>query len=208
MSELLPAHLLELLDADEARDVEDALAASPRLREERAALEAVLGAVAFAVPPVAPSPGARARLLAAVDGEHRYAPLQDRLAALFDLTSARIQALLALIPGREAWTSGPCDGVSLLHFEAGPRALAVDAGFVRLAPGVEFPTHRHLGRERALVLEGAYLEVETGQVVRAGEAAERLPGSTHTFRALPGADLVFAVVLEGPIEIGGQRFDG
>lgn len=208
MSELLAAHVLELLDVDEARLLDEALATSPELRDERAALEAVVAGLALAVAPVAPSPAARARLLAAVDAEHRYAPLYARLTDLFDLSTARIRELLAMIPTPGAWTSGPCDGVSLLHFEAGPRALAVDAGFVRLAPGVEFPTHRHLGRERALVLEGAYLEVETGQVVRAGEAAERLPGSTHTFRALPGADLVFAVVLEGPIEIGGQRFDG
>jgi hypothetical protein len=198
----LADYVLGSLGADEARELDDLLLADAALRDERDAIAETFALLALSVPPVAPSPSARARLLAAVDGPARYAPFVDRLMVMFDLGRARMQELLSLIDVRAAWGPGPVAGVLLIHFDAGPAALAGDAGFVRVAAGVEFPTHRHAGYEHALVLEGSYVEVETGQIVRAGEVARRDDGTSHTFRALE--DLTFAVALGEGIEIGGK----
>lgn len=201
LEDLLPEHILGTLSAEDAAELEQALAASPALRAEHDALAAAIAGIGLSVAPLAPSASARARLFAAVEREGRYAPFVARLASMFDLGRARVEALLSGMADAAAWTGGPARGIRLMHFEAGPGALAVDAGFVRVPPGVEFPAHRHTGREIALVMEGGYVEVESGQVVRAGERTERAGGTSHTFRALPGSDLLFAVVLEGDIEL-------
>ncbi len=201
LEDLLAEHVLGTLAAEDSAELEAALLDSPALRAEHDALADVIARIGLAVAPVAPSDAARARLFGAVEREGRFAPFVARLGALFDLPRARIEALIAAMADAASWTPGPGSGIRLMHFEAGPRALAVDAGFVRVPAGAVFPGHLHTGRERALVLEGAFQEVESGLVVRAGEHSEREAGTSHTFRALPGPDLLFAVVLEGDIEM-------
>lgn len=204
LPDLLPEYLLGTLAPADAHEVEQALAAVPALREDHDHLASILGQLALTLSPVAPSPALRGRLLAAVEApEHRFDPFVDRLMALFDLTRTRVGQLLAALGDPASWERGPGRGIQLFHLGAGPRARAVDAGFVRMSPGCEFPAHIHHGREHALVLQGSYVEEGSTQVVRAGERCERAAGSAHGFRALDGPDLVFAVVLEGPIEIAG-----
>ncbi|HVZ34889.1 MAG TPA: cupin domain-containing protein, partial [Polyangiaceae bacterium] len=86
------------------------------------------------------------------------------------------------------------------HFQAGPSLGSADTGLVRMAAGLAFPRHRHIGAERVLVLEGGYRD-SSGRVVIAGDAVEMPDGSRHAYRVLPDGPLVFALVLESGIEI-------
>ena len=79
------------------------------------------------------------------------------------------------------------------------------SGLVSITAGTTFPLHRHLGEERTLVLEGALSEAD-GTVYRPGDALTMPAESSHSFTVLPGAPLIFAVVLFAPIEIDGVRF--
>lgn len=206
-SELLQEYVFGTLNAEDRERVERALAESPSLRTELRELEAAASLFAREEAPLLrPPPSVRARVLDALDGEQRYAPFFDRLSELLDLSIDRVRALLASMSAPNAWGRGPCPGAGLIHFQAGPAAMAADAGFVRVPAGVTFPMHKHHGRERALVLQGSYVELETNLIVRTGELSTRETGSEHSFRALDGPDLIFAVVLEAPIEINGKKY--
>ena len=61
--ELLPGYVLGALDPDEARLVEAYLAAHPEAQREVEELQETLGLLAFAAPPLAPPPSAKAALL-------------------------------------------------------------------------------------------------------------------------------------------------
>ncbi len=204
--ELLHEHVFGTLEEKDRALVEHALAESAELRAELRELEAAAAAITRGRPLLVPPIAARDRLLDAIENEERYTPFLDRLSELVDLSLAQVRTLLASLGDDASWGRGPCPGVRLIHFDPGPRAQAADAGFVKVPVGVTFPAHRHHGIERALVLEGSYLELESGLVVRTGELASRPAGSSHSFRALEGPDLVFAVVLEAPIEIDGQMY--
>lgn len=155
-----------------------------------------LTALSLALPPVAPATDLRARLLAtAARPEHRWAPFTARLARMIDVAHERARELLAAIVRADVWHR-VVPGVELLHLQGGPAVAGADVGFVRVAPGEAFPEHRHLGVERVLILQGGYVD-NLGQTARAGDFVELPPGSSHGFVALPGADLIYAVVADG-----------
>lgn len=157
--------------------------------------------LSLALPPVAPPPGLRARLLAtAVRPEHRFAPFAARFARLIDVAHERARELLTSLARPEVW-QGFLPGVELVHLEGGPAVAGADVGFVRVAAGAVFPEHRHLGEERVIVLQGAYIDSD-GAVVRAGDTLTLPAGSSHSFVAAPGPDLIYAVV------VGGVEFPG
>jgi anti-sigma factor ChrR (cupin superfamily) len=106
-----------------------------------------------------------------------------------------------------AWRKTRIDGLSWfpLWQEEGPpaqgRARAGASLLIRMEPGVGYATHRHIGTEDVLVLQGGY-EDELG-AYRAGEFVHYAAGSTHAPRALaepaagggpPQACILFAVV--------------
>jgi hypothetical protein len=166
---------------------------------------ALLDALADAAPPLAPSAVARARLLAALDGPERLAPLVPRIARWSDLAADAVRAVLARLHDPAAWTPGPLPGVELLHFEHGPLAAGLDTGFVRFAPGTRFPRHRHAALEVNLVVEGA-LHDDDGRVYGPGEALERGPGTEHAFATAPDVPTVVFVAQSG-FEIVGPHPD-
>jgi hypothetical protein len=144
----------------------------------------------------------RERLLAGVRrAPLRYAPFYDRLMGLFDLEEAALVALLEKSNDAALWEPF-LPGVHAFHFTAGPRVSEADAGLVRVEAGVAFPGHRHLGRERVLLLEGSYRD-STGVVYQAGDVHEMAKDSRHSYEGSPDAPLVLAVVLYGGIEIQG-----
>jgi anti-sigma factor ChrR (cupin superfamily) len=161
-----------------------------------------LSALAVALPPAAPSPGLRDRLLASARGPARFAPFIDRLARLCDLAVDRAQALLASLSDPATWQASPGPNISLVHFDGGPRVAAADAGFVRVAAGTPFPDHRHVGEETVLVLQGSFIDSH-GTEVRAGDIARMSTDSRHHFMAGAGEDLIYAAVVFGGIEIEG-----
>lgn len=188
-------------DAHEQDVLQDMpLWAAEETMPEAAAAEA-LTALSLALPPVAVDPGARARLLAAVAApEARFAPFVARLAELIDVAHARARELLASLARPELWQTVLPD-VELVHLDGGPAVAGADVGFVRVAAGATFPHHTHLGSERCLVLQGGFVE-DDGTVVRAGTSTFRATGTAHSLTALPGQDLLYAVVVFG-VELTG-----
>lgn len=67
------------------------------------------------------------------------------------------------------------------------------------APGAKFPRHRHSGAEASLVLQGAYRD-ESGRV-GPGEVSRGAAGSAHSIEILPEGDCFTYIVAYGDSEI-------
>jgi anti-sigma-K factor RskA len=67
VDELIPAHAIRALDADDERMVEEHVAGCERCRRQLAEFESVAASLAYAAPPAAPPPDLRSRILAAVE---------------------------------------------------------------------------------------------------------------------------------------------
>jgi anti-sigma factor ChrR (cupin superfamily) len=192
----LPEYVLGTLPDSERRALEAELAASPELRRELDLVREALGSAATpAVTESAPAP-ARSRLLAALVTGDRYSPFLADLCRHFDLAAERVRQLLHAIDDAASWEAGPLPGIQVMHFPAGPGAVAQDTGFVRLPRGLQFPYHRHVGNEVNYVLEGAVRNGD-GRLFVAGEAIEMEPGTEHEFSIPEDADALIAVVQAG-----------
>jgi quercetin dioxygenase-like cupin family protein len=151
---------------------------------------------------LAPSEALRRRVLASIQPATRLDGFVLRVAELFDLTGARAKEILGAAdaaPGG-GWVAAPLPGVQFFHLTGGARREGMDCGLVRLDPGTPFPRHRHKGVEWNLVLSGS-AEEDTGQLWLPGDLMLREADSVHAFRALADEPLLFAVVLEGGIEV-------
>lgn len=197
----IPELVLGTLDPSTRESVEGHLEGCARCAAELVSVGEAFSALAVSLPPVRPHPVARTNLIASLVDEpreqrpaHRFGDLIDKLAGFFDVTVERARALVDLIDVPAAWTRGPADGVTLIHLEPGARFAAVDAGFVRVAPGATFPHHRHVGGELVLVLQGAFVE-QDGTVVRSGEGQDLAVGTRHSFTALPDQECILAVLI-------------
>jgi hypothetical protein len=158
----------------------------------------LLALVGLSVGESQPSPLVLERLLESVQ-PGRFSLVVDRLARFFDVTRDRARALLDRLDSR--WLDGPAPGIWLQHAKPGPRLEGRYAGFFRLAPGVPFPAHRHLGPESMLVLEGS-VRVSSGELVSDGEVLDSSAGSAHDFQVAGDDDCIAAVIQEGGLEFG------
>lgn len=193
--DLLPDFILGGLDAASAAEVEAALAESPALQAEAAALSEALFGVAEALPPVAPDPGVRARLMAS-STQDRLLPFVDDLARICDLAFEAMRGVLRKVDELAAWEPGPLPGINLIHFEHGPGCFAADTGLVRFEPGTRIPRHRHMGRELSYVLAGTLTD-DDGRVYGPGEVLEKDVGDVHGFSAGTEEALVMVLVHSG-----------
>jgi len=151
--------------------------------------------LADALEPVEPSAGLKDRLLRSARGADRWAPFLDRVADLFDVAAATAREYLGRIADPAQWQAAIAEGIELVHLEGGPRVAHVDVGLTRVAAGTDFPRHTHGGGETTLVLQGRYLDSD-GSEVGPGDLIVLPAGSAHAFSALPGEDLIFAVVVD------------
>jgi quercetin dioxygenase-like cupin family protein len=153
---------------------------------------------ASAAGPTQPSPELRQNLLAATApayGAEPFPGYRRRFAKLFDLGEAAAARVLARMSDPAVWE--PLKTLSVHHFDPGPGRPNAHAGLVRIAPGVPFPVHRHIGTETTLFLSGSVRDDDTGAVYLPGDLAV-LPGDTvHHLTVLPPRECVFAVLLEG-----------
>ena len=191
---LVPEYALGSLPEEDVHRFEVELAVSPALAREVDGALAAFTRVVEALPPVAPDPAVRARLLRSVGSVDRFAPFLARIAALVDMTVEAVRPILALVDDRSAWEAA-LPGMEMIHFQAGPRFATADAGLVRLQPGTTFPRHRHLGPEVTLVLEGGMSVGD--RVYGPGEVLEMAEGSVHEYRATGERDLVILTVQTG-----------
>lgn len=198
--DLLPLYAVGAVDDDEARAVEEAIAANAELAAELDRLLEAASDLTGALPGVSPSPALRARLLdsvAALPAPGRFERFVDRFAALFDCGVARARELLGLVDDPAAWEPGPGPGSWLIHFAPSPSLAGADTGFVRLAPGERFQWHSHTGDEHALVLSGRAHDTLTGRDLGPGDEQLAPAGTAHEFHTLGTEPFVFAVWVWG-----------
>ena len=206
IDEWIPDLVLGTLDDARRDEVELHLERCARCSGELADATAALSDMALPLPPVRPHPSVFTDLLTSIAaGEpgpqgataaDRFGELIDRVAELFDLGRERVRALLDLVDEPAAWRPGKVPGISLLDFRGGAALVGADAGFVRLAPGVTFPYHRHVGGEAVLVLEGSFVG-DDGVVTRRGEGLRFEAETRHAFTARPEGCLFAVVIWEG-----------
>jgi anti-sigma factor ChrR (cupin superfamily) len=95
-------------------------------------------------------------------------------------------------------------GVDLFHITPGPAAAHADAGFVKFAPGMQFPHHSHIGDELQLILDGVLTD-DAGIEYRVGDTMFRPVGTAHSFIIGPEG-CILALSLVGGIVIDGVRY--
>jgi quercetin dioxygenase-like cupin family protein len=197
--DLLPLYALGVLAPDEVSQVDQAIAADPRLAAELASYQD--GATAL-VAPIPPAPEVEARLLASIGGG-RFEAYSSRMAKLFDVTVDRAREILGLIERRASWDVA-APGVGLVHFTAGPAFAAADCGFVRLEPGAAFPFHRHMGEEVSLILAGRLRDRATGRVYAPGDEVLEPEANDHDVICEGDEACLYAARVMNGIEIAGS----
>ena len=203
LSGLFALYALGVLDDDEARRVEDAVAKDPVLAAELAQLQAIAETMVAPAPPPA---HIAARLTASI-GAGRFAAQAARMASLFDVGVDRAHEILGLIERPASWkVPFPGYGLALVDFDGGPACKTADCGFIRLTPKTTFPPHTHRGEEAVLVISGQLRDVTTGRLYGPGDEIVQAGGSAnHTVVCEGDADCIYAARAEGGIEIGGVR---
>jgi len=196
--ELLPLYALGILDPDEAKVVERAVAGDPALAAELASYQQ---AAERLVAPVAPPPEVRARLLVSI-GQGTWERFTARFGAIFDVTVERARELIGLVERPASWED-PIPGVRLIHFAGGPAAAAADCGFVRLGPGCRFPWHTHKGEEHSLVLSGKVRE-HGGRILGPGDELVVADGSEHDIVNEGTEEAIFAARALNGIAVRGM----
>ena len=180
---------------------EFALEQAPSEAEKRELAELFARLSALPEPDSSRLAAGRARLLATVtQSEERFAPLFDKLTKFFDLSAEALRSIFARAANSAEWEQGPLPWVSLFHFQGGPAVAGLDTGFVRLKKGMPFPPHRHLGKERVLILEGGYHDHEQ-RWYGPGDVHDMSEGTEHSLQMNTDRDVLLAVVMTGQIEV-------
>ena len=155
--------------------------------------------LALALPAEAPPPSLRARILDDVKPP-RLAAMLDKLATLFDITRQKARAFLDAVDDPAAWMDGPVpDSWVMMAEGCGPKVAGAFCVFVKMAPSVKWPEHRHLGREFMLVLDGGFTQHD-GVEVHPGDLHVMEEGSAHGFTIFPDETCISAVVVFGGVE--------
>ena len=186
-------YALGALGGDEAREFEGHLAGgceacAAELRE----FEAVARDLCLAVPEAEPPAAVRGRLLALVSEEKGGGP-----------GAGEAPGFLVVRAGEGRWRPTDDAGVSLKVLFA-DRERGTLTTLVRMEPGSRIRSHRHLGVEQCLVLEG---DVRSGGIgMKAGDFNCSLPGSVHEELVSDGGALLLLVSPETyePVEPRGH----
>jgi anti-sigma factor ChrR (cupin superfamily) len=197
--------IAELLLGDVADGEREALeahvAACPRCSAELMHAADAFADLALALPAEAPPPALRARILDDATPP-RLAAMVGKLASLFDVALGKARVLLDKIDDPAAWMEGPVPNSWVMPIEAGgPKVAGAFIGFVKMGPSVQWPAHRHLGRELMLVLEGGFKQHD-GFEVHAGDLQVMEEGSAHGFTIFDDEACISAAVV-----FGGVSFD-
>jgi anti-sigma factor ChrR (cupin superfamily) len=171
-----------------------------RVRLDRAALATIALRSEQANAPKA----LRARLLAASEENGRLHVHAPKLAALFEISLEKARSTLDALDAPDGWEDGLLPGMGTIHVSPGPALHRVGAltHLVKLPAGLDWPSHRHLGEERHLVLEGAITDSRTGRDYGPGEMLVSPTGTSHSFHVHPEVPCIGAIVLFGEVEFG------
>jgi anti-sigma factor ChrR (cupin superfamily) len=154
-------YALGALEGEEARDFEEHIASGcEQCAAELREFEGVVADLGLAAPEAEPPAGVRARLLALVSGDG----------------GGGAEGFLVVRAGEGEWLPTEDAGVAYKLLFADPGRGTVTT-LVRMQPGSRIRSHRHLGVEQCLVLEG---DVASGAIkMKAGDFNCSLPGSVH-----------------------------
>ena len=156
--------------------------------------EAVAGGLCLAAPEAAPPAGVRARLLALVSGARGNsgadASQGDVRGVEPNFSRDAAPGFLVVRAGEGRWRPTDDAGVTFkLLFADRERGTATT--LVRMEPGSRIRSHRHLGVEQCLVLEG---DLSSGpHRMSAGDFNCSLPGSVHEELTTGGGALLLLV---------------
>ena len=176
-------YVLGALEGDEARDFEEHLTAGcDACAAELRLFEGVVADLGLAAPEAEPPAGVRSRLLELV-AEAGQVAADDcaetaRADAPADEPNLRgdAEGFLVVRAGEGEWMPTEDAGVAYKLLFADPGRGTVTT-LVRMQPGSRIRSHRHLGVEQCLVLEG---DVSSGAIrMTAGDFNCSLPGSVH-----------------------------
>ncbi|MBX3249336.1 MAG: cupin domain-containing protein [Myxococcales bacterium] len=149
-------------------------------------------------------PAVRARLLESSHREHRFPDLVSLIARDADLPAVCAADLLCAVDDPSRWSPGPAPGVTLLHFDGGPKTADAITGFVRVEPGHFFPEHDHAGVEIGVVLQGALRDTATGAVHERGARVVTHPGTAHALEVVSRAPAIYLAIAHVGVIVGGQ----
>lgn len=141
IKERLALYALGALSQQEARAVEYHLAEGCEVcASELQPFESVVEALGFAVLPVTPPAGVRAKLISALPGETQAAslPLQD----------------YTLRANEGQWTES-AKGVFEKHLFS-DESRGTETTLIKVMPGIKMPSHSHVGLEECFVIEGDF----------------------------------------------------
>jgi putative transcriptional regulator len=177
---------------DPQRELAGAYALGSLPEPERAAFEAHLSTC----PECAAEVAAHRRLLAALAPETPPpAGLRQRLLDLADAPRDPVDV--------HAYTwEEPMPGIHMCTLQEDPKR-GVRKVLVWAKPGARYPSHRHLGEEQILVLQGALRDHRA--IYRPGEVCRSAAGSVHSEEVEGSEDCVCFVVYYGGHEAVEER---
>jgi len=172
-------YALGALEGEEAREFEEHVAAGCAACEaELREFETVAGDLGLAAPEAVPPAPVRARLLKLVSED------------VGESGAEGTPGFLVLRAGEGQWRPTDDAGVSFKLLFA-DRERGTVTSLVRMEPGSRIRSHRHLGVEQCLVLEG---DVRSGHVgMTAGDFNCSMPGSVHEELRSDGGALLLIV---------------
>jgi anti-sigma factor ChrR (cupin superfamily) len=178
----------DLLDLSPGTAEYQHLETCPRCRAAADEALAAFHLMALSLPPIAPPAELRVQLLAATAG-----PITDHaapLAEMFGRPESEVLDLLTRVRAGEARWSALLPGIDHHSIKVGDGRRA---GLFRLAPGVHFPHHRHLGDERLRVLQGSCTD-SSGLVLGPGDELSSAGGTAHALISHRGPPLLLAYI--------------
>ena len=143
--EQLAIYALGALSQQEARVVEHHLAEGCAVcASELQPFESVVEALGFAVPPATPPPGVRSKLISRLEDETQaVSPPPGEALKNYSLRASEGQ-----------WTE-TAQGVFEKHLFTDEHRGTVTT-LIKVMPGIKLPSHRHVGLEECLVIEGDF----------------------------------------------------
>lgn len=177
--ELAPLYAIDQLSEEERGWVEQQIMECPDLAEELTGYQLGMTAMAYTVPSLPMDLALKDRLFDRLELD----PAQST--AIPQLSFVSYQA----IRSQELnWQTHPTPGVevAIVHTDETKREIV---GFLRAAPGVHYPLHRHAAIEEIFMLEGDL--VIGNEVYGAGDYIRSHPGSTHAPYTIEGCRFFF-----------------
>ncbi len=153
----------------------------------------------------APGASLKDRILAGLSHEGRFDRFIEQVSELLEVDAAGAKSMLDAIHDEGSWHTGLLPDVHLYDVDGGPSVQNAITGFVRMAQGTPFPEHEHMGEETALIVQGSAID-SRGELWRVGDVVTMEAGTDHSFEARPGPDLLFLVIVQKGLRVGGAEF--